>query len=84
MTVPSIIRKWKICLVQVKESSDRFTDLCSTLSDAKISEWSACETLMQEFRAVEVDVMDDYDVREKQGLSFTSFFYQVISMSYDA
>ena len=55
----------------MKESSDRFTNLCTALPEATISEWSADETLMQELRAVEVDVMDDYDVREKQGISFT-------------
>ena len=50
----------------MKESSDRFANLCAALPDATISEWTADETMMQELRAVEVDVMDDYDVREER------------------
>ena len=37
--------------------------------------------MMQELRAVEVDVMDDYDVREKRGISFSALF--IPSSRYD-
>lgn len=74
VTVASITRKWQACLEQVEESSRRFTSLSSALPAETITEWTSSETLMQELRSVEVEVMDDYDVREEQGKPSFLFF----------
>ena len=74
VTVASITRKWQACLEQVEESSRRFTSLSSALPAETITEWTSSETLMQELRSVEVEVMDDYDVREEQGKPNFLFF----------
>ena len=56
------------------ESTVRFEHLCNTLPEATITEWSADETLMQECRDIDVEVMDDYDVRQERGkFSFLKF-----------
>ena len=68
----SIRRKWEVCLQQVAESSSRFEYLSSSLPQATIDEWSADEILMQEFRAVDVSVMDSYDVQQDRGMSISS------------
>ena len=71
--VPSIMRKWRACLEQVQESSRRFSTLSAALPSEIISEWTSSETLMQELRSVEVEIMDDYDVREEQGKLFPKY-----------
>ena len=68
----SIRHKWEVCLQQVAESSNRFEHLSNSLPQATIDEWSADETLMQEFRDVDVSVMDGYDVQQERGVSISS------------
>ena len=69
------MRKWQACLEQVEESGRRFTRLSEALPSETIAKWTSNETLMQELRSVEVDVMDDYDVREEQGKPNALFFF---------
>lgn len=72
-TVASITRKWQACVEQVEESSRRFSTLSAALPSEIVSEWTSSETLMQELRSVEVEIMDDYDVREEQGKLFPKY-----------
>ena len=69
--VASITKKWHACLEQVEDSSRRFTNLSDALPAETIASWTSSETFMQELRSVEVEVMDDYDVREEQGKFFS-------------
>ena len=66
-TVASIMRKWKICVNQVVEASTRFSSLSDSLPEGTVAEWSSTEGMMQELRSIDVEVMDDYDVREDRG-----------------
>ena len=74
-TVPSLARKWKACLDQVEDSDDYFKHLSVHVGAQKTEQWTRDEQRMQANRSANVEVMDEYDVREEKGDSFCFYLF---------
>ena len=65
--VPSLARKWRACLDQVEDSDDYFKHLSVHVGAQKTEQWTRDEQRMQANRSANVEVMDEFDVREEKG-----------------
>ncbi|KAK7696208.1 hypothetical protein QCA50_000861 [Cerrena zonata] len=62
--VPSLCRKWRACLEQTEDSDDYFQKLSEHVGATRAAQWTADEQRMQTQRDTNVEVMDEFDVRE--------------------
>ena len=64
----TLFKRWKVAVVQERESRTYFEDLCTSVGPEKTREWTELEERMQIEREGNIQVMDQLDVAERQGL----------------
>ena len=64
----TLFKRWKVAVVQERESRTYFEDLCTSVGPEKTREWTELEERMQTERENDIQVMDQLDVAERQGL----------------
>ena len=68
-TATMLLKRWKVAVVQEKESRAYFEELCASVGPEKTKEWVALEARMQIEREDNIRVMDQLDVAERKGES---------------
>ena len=63
----TLFKRWKVAVVQERESRTYFEDLCTSVGPEKTREWTELEERMQTERENDIQVMDQLDVAERQG-----------------
>ncbi|KAK7696323.1 hypothetical protein QCA50_000977 [Cerrena zonata] len=64
--VQALLRKWKVCQVQVLATEDYFQQLCATVGEEKTKEYTELEAELQRLRVSDVTVMNQMDVLESK------------------
>ena len=64
-----LLKRWKVAVVQEKESRAYFEELCTSVGPEKTKEWVELEARMQIEREDNIRVMDQLDVAERKGES---------------
>ena len=68
LVASTLLKRWKTAVVQEKESRMYFKELCASVGPEKTEEWTKLEEQMQLEREENIAVMDQLDVKERQGL----------------
>ena len=63
----TLFKRWKVAVVQERESRTYFEGLCTSVGPEKTREWTELEERMQTERENDIQVMDQLDVAERQG-----------------
>ncbi|KAK7681502.1 hypothetical protein QCA50_015234 [Cerrena zonata] len=62
--VPTLFRKWQVCLEQVADSQDYFDKLSQHVGASNAADWTRLENRIQLLRSSNIEVMDALDVKE--------------------
>ena len=63
----TLYKRWKLAVVQEKESRSYFEELCRNVGPEKTKEWTELEERMQIEREDNIEVKDQLDIAERQG-----------------
>ena len=70
--VPTLLRKWRACQDQFGDAEEYLKELSSHVGTVKTLQWSNELQKMQTDRDHDITVMDQLDVKEQDGICFSS------------
>ena len=72
--VSATFSKWKNAVVESEEAQADFDSICEAVGPTKTESWTALETHLQKQRSKNIEVMDQFDITDTDGLMPNPFF----------